>query len=150
MTIESHHLTVSGLRVSVVRKAIKNLHMGIKKMKTKWGSCTTATHRIWLNLELAKKPPECLEYLENLLPWSRMTSRALRAEREVASHHAGSCKTAPCGGPVSQVGQVRTVGAAAQRRYLHGVRSAGQFSCSRLQEKVSTHFAIMACARSGA
>ncbi len=35
----------------------------IKKMKTKWGSCTIAQRRIWLNLELAKKPPQCLEYL---------------------------------------------------------------------------------------
>lgn len=36
---------------------------GIKKMKTKWGSCNTETGSIWLNLELAKKPFECLEYL---------------------------------------------------------------------------------------
>lgn len=36
---------------------------GIKKMKTKWGSCNADARRIWLNLELAKKPPECLEYL---------------------------------------------------------------------------------------
>jgi predicted metal-dependent hydrolase len=36
---------------------------GIKKMKTKWGSCNPTARRIWLNLELAKKPPECLEYL---------------------------------------------------------------------------------------
>lgn len=36
---------------------------GIKKMKTKWGSCNTNTGRIWLNLELAKKPVQCLEYI---------------------------------------------------------------------------------------
>lgn len=36
---------------------------GIKKMKTKWGSCNPTTSRVWLNLELAKKPPECLEYI---------------------------------------------------------------------------------------
>ena len=36
---------------------------GVKKMKTKWGSCTIAKKRIWLNLELAKKPVECLEYI---------------------------------------------------------------------------------------
>ncbi|RLA17075.1 MAG: metal-dependent hydrolase [Gammaproteobacteria bacterium] len=35
----------------------------VKKMKTKWGSCNIAAKRIWLNLELAKKPPECLEYI---------------------------------------------------------------------------------------
>ncbi|MCT7969866.1 M48 family metallopeptidase [Laspinema sp. D1] len=32
-------------------------------MKTKWGSCNINQHRIWLNLELAKKPVECLEYV---------------------------------------------------------------------------------------
>ena len=36
---------------------------GVRKMKTKWGSCNTEAKRIWLNLELAKKPPECLEYI---------------------------------------------------------------------------------------
>jgi hypothetical protein len=35
----------------------------IKKMKTKWGTCTLEARRIWLNLELAKKPVKCLEYL---------------------------------------------------------------------------------------
>jgi predicted metal-dependent hydrolase len=36
---------------------------GIKKMKTRWGTCNIEARRIWLNLELAKKPPECLEYI---------------------------------------------------------------------------------------
>ena len=36
---------------------------GIKKMKTKWGTCTIASSRIWLNLELAKKSEHCLEYI---------------------------------------------------------------------------------------
>jgi predicted metal-dependent hydrolase len=36
---------------------------GIKKMRTRWGSCNAAARRIWLNLDLAKKPPECLEYI---------------------------------------------------------------------------------------
>jgi predicted metal-dependent hydrolase len=35
----------------------------IKKMKTKWGACSVDARRIWLNLELAKKPARCLEYL---------------------------------------------------------------------------------------
>lgn len=35
----------------------------IKKMKTHWGSCNAAAARIWLNLELAKKPTTCLEYI---------------------------------------------------------------------------------------
>ena len=36
---------------------------GVKRMKTKWGSCSVAAGRIWLNLELAKKPYHCLEYV---------------------------------------------------------------------------------------
>jgi predicted metal-dependent hydrolase len=36
---------------------------GIKKMKTRWGACNIVAKRIWLNLELAKKPPECLSYI---------------------------------------------------------------------------------------
>ncbi|WP_424950298.1 M48 family metallopeptidase [Deinococcus sp.] len=36
---------------------------GIRRMKTKWGSCNIQGRRIWLNLELAKKPPHCLEYV---------------------------------------------------------------------------------------
>ncbi|MBL6986854.1 MAG: M48 family metallopeptidase [Methylobacter sp.] len=36
---------------------------GVKKMKTKWGSCNIQQARIWLNLELAKKPIECVEYI---------------------------------------------------------------------------------------
>ncbi len=35
----------------------------IKQMKTKWGSCNIEKRRIWLNLELAKKPIQCLEYI---------------------------------------------------------------------------------------
>lgn len=36
---------------------------GIKQMKTKWGTCNIKARRIWLNLELAKKSPLCLEYV---------------------------------------------------------------------------------------
>jgi predicted metal-dependent hydrolase len=35
----------------------------IRRMKTRWGSCNAAAHRIWLNLELAKKPASSLEYI---------------------------------------------------------------------------------------
>ena len=35
----------------------------IKKMKTRWGSCNITARRIWLNLELVKKPAMCLEYV---------------------------------------------------------------------------------------
>ena len=36
---------------------------GVKLMKTKWGTCNIEAKRIWLNLELAKKSPRCLEYI---------------------------------------------------------------------------------------
>jgi predicted metal-dependent hydrolase len=36
---------------------------GVKQMKTRWGTCNASAGRIWLNLELAKKPPMCLEYI---------------------------------------------------------------------------------------
>lgn len=35
----------------------------IRKMKTKWGSCSPQNRTIRLNLELAKKPRQCLEYV---------------------------------------------------------------------------------------
>lgn len=34
-----------------------------KYMTTRWGTCNRATGKIWLNLQLAKKTPECLEYI---------------------------------------------------------------------------------------
>ena len=35
----------------------------IRRMKTKWGSCNRQTRHIWFNVELAKKHPDCLEYI---------------------------------------------------------------------------------------
>lgn len=35
----------------------------IKRMKTKWGACNPASRRVWLNLELVRSPPACLEYI---------------------------------------------------------------------------------------
>lgn len=45
---------IVGLRVS---------EWHVKNMRTKWGSCIPEHKRIWLNLQLAKKSPECLEYV---------------------------------------------------------------------------------------
>lgn len=42
---------------------IKVAEFRIKKMKTRWGTCNRKARRIWINLELAKKPLRCLEYL---------------------------------------------------------------------------------------
>jgi hypothetical protein len=35
----------------------------VQKMRTKWGSCSHESRNIRLNTDLAKKPPECLEYI---------------------------------------------------------------------------------------
>lgn len=35
----------------------------IKRMKTRWGTCNPKARRIWINLELAKRPPEHMEYV---------------------------------------------------------------------------------------
>ena len=32
----------------------------IKRMKTRWGTCNRKAKRIWLNIELAKKPKDCI------------------------------------------------------------------------------------------
>lgn len=42
---------------------VKVAEFGVKQMKTKWGTCNPAAGRIWVNLELAKKPASCLEYI---------------------------------------------------------------------------------------
>jgi len=42
---------------------VQSNEFGIKKMRTKWGTCNTEAKRIWLNLELAKKPVECIEFI---------------------------------------------------------------------------------------
>lgn len=34
-----------------------------KYMTSRWGTCNTQSGKIWLNLQLAKKTPECLEYV---------------------------------------------------------------------------------------
>ena len=36
---------------------------GIRQMKTKWGSCVTGNQHLWFNIELAKKPLDCIEYI---------------------------------------------------------------------------------------
>jgi len=42
---------------------VKVEEWGVKLMKTKWGTCNVEAKRIWLNLELAKKNPRCLEFI---------------------------------------------------------------------------------------
>jgi len=80
---------------------------GIKRMKTRWGTCNIRAKRIWLNLELSKKRPEFLEYvvvhemvhllerLHNKRFYSYMTQffpqwRSLKKELN-SSHHFQDC-----------------------------------------------------------
>jgi predicted metal-dependent hydrolase len=42
---------------------VKVAERRVKQMKTMWGDCNIEARRLWLNLELAKKPVQCLEYI---------------------------------------------------------------------------------------
>ena len=42
---------------------VKSSRIFVQRMKTKWGSCNPHSRSIRLNSELAKKSPECLEYV---------------------------------------------------------------------------------------
>ncbi|MGB4659296.1 MAG: SprT family zinc-dependent metalloprotease [Mobilitalea sp.] len=42
---------------------VKSSDWNIRDMKTRWGTCNIRTKKICLNLQLAKKPPKCLEYV---------------------------------------------------------------------------------------
>lgn len=42
---------------------VQVVELGVRKMRTKWGSCNPNSRRIWLNLELAKVPEKCIEYI---------------------------------------------------------------------------------------
>lgn len=45
------------------RTGLKCSRWSIRDMKTRWGSCTHQTASIRINLRLAEKSPECLDYL---------------------------------------------------------------------------------------
>jgi predicted metal-dependent hydrolase len=45
---------VMGVKVESIR---------LKQMKTRWGTCNVVDHRIWFNVELAKKSFPCIEYI---------------------------------------------------------------------------------------
>jgi predicted metal-dependent hydrolase len=77
---------------------------GVKKMKTKWGSCNPVSRRIWFNLELAKKPVQCLEYivvheLAHLLERHHNERFAALVEKHVPQwrHYRDMLKKAPLG-----------------------------------------------------
>ncbi len=67
--IEKYYRAELRKRIPLLLKKWENIigvtvnEVGIKKMKTKWGSCNPNSKRIWINLELAKTSIECLEYI---------------------------------------------------------------------------------------
>ena len=42
---------------------VKTNKWTVRRMKTRWGTCNYKKKNIWLNLELAKKPESCIEYV---------------------------------------------------------------------------------------
>lgn len=46
-----------------LKMGVQVLDFGVKKMKTRWGTCNIKANRIWLNLELAKHPKCFLEFV---------------------------------------------------------------------------------------
>ncbi len=57
------HLALPLVKKWEKKMQVRVNEIGVKKMKTKWGTCKIEAERIWLNLELAKKPIECIEYI---------------------------------------------------------------------------------------
>ena len=53
----------SGLKCGEAKVGVTVRELRIKRMKTLWGSCNAEAGRVWLNLELAKKPPSCLAFV---------------------------------------------------------------------------------------
>lgn len=42
---------------------VKAAAWGVKRMRSRWGSCNPQARRIWLSLELARHPAPCLDYV---------------------------------------------------------------------------------------
>jgi len=45
------------------KTGLKTSNWQTKYMTSNWGTCNRKTGKIWINLQLAKKTPECLEYV---------------------------------------------------------------------------------------
>lgn len=55
------HTLAERTPIWVERIGVAPSFIGIKRMKTRWGSCNIRDRRIWLNLELARMPIECID-----------------------------------------------------------------------------------------
>ena len=66
LTVREGSTTEQIERVLPKWEQISDLHPDgwqIKNMTTRWGTCNVKTRKVWFNLQLAKKTPECLEYV---------------------------------------------------------------------------------------
>jgi len=75
----------------------------VQKMKTKWGSCNSASKTIRLNTDLAKKPPQCLEYTF----YGRGHAGRLAEFRTAVSFFGPNRFDADCGGAALEVSIAR-------------------------------------------
>ncbi len=65
---EWYRVKLLDLALSMLKKWERKMKLSpeelvVRKMKTKWGTCNPKLKRICLNLELAKKPHHCIEYI---------------------------------------------------------------------------------------
>lgn len=60
---ELRRVLQSATRRCVQITGIETDDFRIRNMKTRWGTCNIPQRRIWVNLQLAKKPPACLDYV---------------------------------------------------------------------------------------
>ena len=58
----AHYEPIMGVRVA---------EWGIRKMRTKWGTCNIQARRIWLNLELIKYPRHAGQHFERFAGLAR-------------------------------------------------------------------------------
>jgi predicted metal-dependent hydrolase len=65
---EWYRCQLKEMAIKMIKKLERKMNVevgevAIRKMKTRWGSCNNKSKKINLNLELAKKPLQCLEYI---------------------------------------------------------------------------------------
>ena len=60
---------------------------GVRKMKTRWGSCNPKAGRILINLEMIKKPEQCIDYIVLHEMAHLIEKRHNDRFREILTHH---------------------------------------------------------------
>lgn len=60
---ELHRVLISVSQQCERKTGIQAYEYRIKNMRTRWGTCNIDKRRIWINLQLVKKPADCLEYV---------------------------------------------------------------------------------------